>query len=63
MQVELDKYAGFKTPRLEVKKVYDGKEDYEATDKFNKFMIEVHRDYSVKEKRSLLSAQKLVLTD
>lgn len=63
MPVELDKYAGFKTPELEVKKVYNSKEDYEATDKFNKSMAEVHRDYSAKEKLSCISAKKLVLTD
>lgn len=62
-EVDLKEYAIFETPKLEVKKVYNTREDYEATDKFNRAMTEVHRDYSAKEKLSCISAKKLVLTD
>ena len=63
MPVDLSKYAVFETPELEVKKVYNSEEDYQATDKFNKTMTEVHRDYCAIEKLSCISAKKLVLTD
>lgn len=49
--IDLNKYAVFETPQLEVKKVYDTIEDYKAVEKFNKSMVEVHRDYFTKEKR------------
>jgi hypothetical protein len=39
------------------------KEDYQAMDAFNRKMTEVHRDYVAKEKKSSISAKKLVLTD
>ena len=38
-------------------------EDYQAMDAFNRKMTEVHRDYVAKEKKSSISAKKLVLTD
>ena len=41
--IDLNKYAVFETPQLEVKKVYDTIEDYKAVEKFNKSMVEVHR--------------------
>ena len=61
--IDLNRYAVFETPQLEVKKVYDTIEDYKAVEKFNKSMVEVHRDYFTKEKRSCISAKKLVLTE
>lgn len=43
--------------------MYNAPDDYEAVERFNKSMAEVHRDYSAKEKLSCISAKKLVLTD
>lgn len=61
MTVDLNKYTGFEIPELEVKKVYNNKEDYKIMDKFNQFMVKVHHDYSTKEKRSHISAKNLIL--
>ena len=61
--VDLSKYAIFETPQLETRTVYNAPDDYEAVERFNKSMAEVHRDYSAKEKLSCISAKKLVLTD
>ena len=60
MLVDLKKYAGFNAPELKVERLYNTKEDYQA---FNRKMTEVHRDYVAKEKKSSISAKKLVLTD
>lgn len=64
MSFDLSKYAtGLKVPDLEVQKVYDSQEDYQANEKFNQTMTELHRDYAAKEKLSGISAKKLVLTE
>lgn len=57
--VDLSKYAIFETPQLETRKVYNAPDDYEAVERFNKSMAEVHRDYSAKEKLSCISAKKI----
>ena len=62
MLVDLKKYAGFNAPELKVERLYNTKEDYQAMDAFNRKMTEVHRDYVAKEKKSSISAKKLVLT-
>lgn len=63
MSIDLKKYGGFKAPELKAEKIYNTKEDYQAVEKFNQVMTEVHRDYATKEKHSCMSAKKLVLTE
>lgn len=53
----------FEVPTLKVKKVYNTRKDYEVINEFNKAMVEIHREYSIKEKLSFLSAKNVIIRD
>lgn len=61
MAVDLKKYVG-NTPTLIKKKDFDTEEDHRLTMEFNKEMSEVRKEFLAKEKRSCISAKKLILT-
>lgn len=61
--IDLKEYAMFEVPTLNVKKVYNTRKDYEVINEFNKAMVEIHREYSIKEKLSFLSAKNVIIRD
>lgn len=62
MTIDLEQYKD-KAPKLGVKKLYNSQEDIQNALDFNKKIKDVRQSFLAKEKRSCISAKKLVLTD
>lgn len=62
MAVDLEKYSG-NVPVLEKVREFNSEEDNRLMADFNKKMSEVRKEFLAKEKRSCISAKKIVLTN